>query len=112
MNGVDYSLFDTVYLKNGAQPEPHIGKIIKIWGTPSDKTRKIKIQRFIRPCEISKLLTGIKIYYNELFLSCGDCTGLALINPLVIQFLNSIFDFCLFLFDSSRPMIARHSLTS
>ncbi|KAI5394059.1 protein ANTI-SILENCING 1 isoform X1 [Lathyrus oleraceus] len=82
LNGVDYSLFDTVYLKSGAQPEPHIGKIIKIWGTPSDKTRKIKIQRFIRPCEISKLLTGIKIYYNELFLSCGDCTGLALINPL------------------------------
>ncbi|KAL5071302.1 hypothetical protein RYX36_022189 [Vicia faba] len=82
LNGVDYALFDTVYIKNGAQPEPHIGKIIKIWKTPSEKSRKIKVQRFVRPCEISKLLTGIKIYYNELFLTCGDCTELATINPL------------------------------
>ncbi|XP_058724743.1 protein ANTI-SILENCING 1-like [Vicia villosa] len=83
LNGVDYSLFDTVYIKNGAQSEPHIGKIIKIWETStSEKARKIKIQRFVRPREISKLLTRVKIYYNELFLACGDCTELAIINPL------------------------------
>ncbi|CAK8570144.1 unnamed protein product [Lathyrus sativus] len=84
LNGVDYALFDTVYLKNGAQPEPPIGKIIKIWETAGEKARKIKIQRFVRPCEISNLLTGIKIYYNELFLACGDsdCTGPAIINPV------------------------------
>ncbi|WJX09983.1 hypothetical protein P8452_00758 [Trifolium repens] len=82
-DGEDYSLYDTVYLQNGTQSQPHIGKIIKIWETPTRvKLRKIKVQWFFRPREISKFLNGIQIYYNELFFACGDGTGLTNINPL------------------------------
>ncbi|CAI8605761.1 unnamed protein product [Vicia faba] len=82
-DGDDYALFDTVYLQNETHTEPHIGKIIKIWETPSrDKAKKVKVQWFFRPREISKFLIGIQIYYNEVFLACGDGIGLSNINPL------------------------------
>jgi hypothetical protein len=102
-DGEDYSLYDTVYLQNGTQSQPHIGKIIKIWETPTRvKLRKIKVQWFFRPREISKFLNGIQIYYNELFFACGDGTGLTNINPLVIiHFLISTI-FYFILFDSSE----------
>lgn len=90
-DGTNYELFDVVYLQNGSAPhsEPHIGKIIKIWETPTrEKTKKIKIQWFFRPREISKFLSGIEIYYNELFFAVGEGTGLTNINPLVILFFN------------------------
>lgn len=80
LRGVDYSLFDNVYVKNDFA-EPRIGKIIKIWETPTLE-RKIKVQWFFRPSEVSKCLTWIKIYFNELFFACGDGDGLATIHPL------------------------------
>lgn len=83
LRGVDYSLFDNVYVKNDFA-EPRIGKIIKIWETPTLE-RKIKVQWFFRPSEVSKCLTWIKIYFNELFFACGDGDGLATIHPLVIH---------------------------
>ncbi|CAK8570142.1 unnamed protein product [Lathyrus sativus] len=83
LDGDDYSLFDTVYLQNDAHPEPHIGKIIKIWETPTrEKARKVKVHWFFRPREIAKFLIGVQIYYNELFLGSGHGTGLCNINPL------------------------------
>ncbi|KAK2399179.1 protein ANTI-SILENCING [Trifolium repens] len=82
LDGVDYELFDTVYVQNGFA-ELSIGKIIKIWETPTvEKFRKIKVQWFFRPRQISKFLNGVKIYYNELFLACGDGTELASVNSL------------------------------
>lgn len=80
---VDYTLFDSVYLHNEGEPEPYVGKIIKIWET-RDKSRKIKVQWFFQPREISKFLDGIETRQNELFLACGDGIGLANVNPLVI----------------------------
>ncbi|PNY03718.1 bromo-adjacent-like (BAH) domain protein [Trifolium pratense] len=82
LDGVDYELFDTVYVQNGFA-EPSIGKIIKIWETPTvEKLRKIKVQWFFRPCQISRFLNGVKIYYNELFFACGDGPEVASINSL------------------------------
>jgi len=88
-DGEDYSLFDTVYLQNGTEPqsEPHIGKIIKIWEVPNrEKAKKVKIQWFFRPREVSKFLKRIQIYYNEIFFATGVGNGLTNINPVVIQF--------------------------
>ncbi|KAK2453088.1 protein ANTI-SILENCING [Trifolium repens] len=82
LDGVDYELFDTVYVQNGFA-ELSIGKIIKIWETPTvEKFRKIKVQWFFRPRQISKFLNGVKIYYNELFFACGDGTELASVTSL------------------------------
>ncbi|XP_024630969.1 protein ANTI-SILENCING 1 isoform X5 [Medicago truncatula] len=84
-DGEDYSLFDTVYLQNGNEPqsEPHIGKIIKIWEVPNrEKAKKVKIQWFFRPREVSKFLKRIQIYYNELFFATGVGNGLTNINPV------------------------------
>ncbi|XP_050210247.1 protein ANTI-SILENCING 1 [Mercurialis annua] len=80
-DGVEYALYDSVYLYTDSDSEPHVGKIIKIWEN-SDKTKKVKILWFFRPCEILNYLNGNKVCQNELFLASGDGTGLTNINPL------------------------------
>ncbi|XP_004291217.1 PREDICTED: uncharacterized protein LOC101313862 [Fragaria vesca subsp. vesca] len=80
-DGEDYDLYDCVYLYKEGEPEPEIGKIIKIWETPQ-KSRKVKILWFFRPCEIRNFLGDEKILENELFLASGVGTGLHNLNPL------------------------------
>ncbi|XP_027355238.1 protein ANTI-SILENCING 1 isoform X2 [Abrus precatorius] len=78
---VDYTLFDSVFLHMDGEPEPFIGKIIKIWEN-ADKSKKVKILWYFRPCEIRNFLEGIETLDNELFLACGEGVGLANVNPL------------------------------
>ncbi|MED6174133.1 hypothetical protein PIB30_065970 [Stylosanthes scabra] len=80
-DGVEYTLFDSVYLYKEGEPEPYIGKLIKIWET-ADKAKKVKVLWFFRPCEIQNFLEGCEVRRNELFLACGDGVGLANLNPL------------------------------
>ncbi|KAF7830145.1 protein ANTI-SILENCING 1 isoform X1 [Senna tora] len=80
-DGVEYSLFDSVYLYKEGEPEPYIGKLIKIWET-ADKTKKLKVLWFFRPCEILNFLSTNETRDNELFLASGEGVGLANINPL------------------------------
>lgn len=80
-DGVVYALYDCVYLYKEGEPDPYIGKLIKIWEN-ADKTKKVKVLWFFRPCEILSYLGVEDTAENELFLASGDGVGLANVNPL------------------------------
>lgn len=84
-DGVEYALYDCLYLYKEDEPEPYIGKLIKMWELP-DKAKKIKVLWFFRPHEILKWLGEVKTVEKELFLASGEGVGLANVNPLVIEF--------------------------
>ncbi|WVZ69744.1 hypothetical protein U9M48_018482 [Paspalum notatum var. saurae] len=79
LDNVKYSLFDSVYLFKHGDPEPYIGKIVKIW--EKDQAKKVKILWFFLPDEIQKYLSE-PVMEKEIFLASGDGIGLADINPL------------------------------
>ncbi|WVZ21598.1 hypothetical protein V8G54_008920 [Vigna mungo] len=70
-DGVEYSLFDSVFLYKEGEPEHYIGKIVKIWET-SDKNKKVKVLWYFRPSEIENFLEGNDALENELFLASGE----------------------------------------
>ncbi|KAM0828813.1 hypothetical protein ACQ4PT_067296 [Festuca glaucescens] len=78
-DNVKYSLYDSVYLFKNGDPEPYIGKILKIW--QQNQAKKVKILWFFSPDEIRSYLSG-PVAEKEIFLASGDGTGLADINPL------------------------------
>ncbi|KAM0906890.1 hypothetical protein ACQ4PT_016486 [Festuca glaucescens] len=78
-DNVKYSLYDCVYLFKNGEPEPYIGKILKIW--QQNQAKKVKILWFFSPDEIRSYLSG-PVVEKEIFLASGDGTGLADINPL------------------------------
>ncbi|XP_044464238.1 protein ANTI-SILENCING 1 isoform X2 [Mangifera indica] len=80
-DGVEYALYDCVYMYKEGELEPYIGKLIKIWEN-ADKTKRVKVLWFFRPCEISNFLGNERVPENELFLACGEGAGLANVNPL------------------------------
>ncbi|CAD6230885.1 unnamed protein product [Miscanthus lutarioriparius] len=80
-DNVKYSLYDCVYLFKHGDPEPYIGKIIKIW--EQNQAKKVKILWFFLPEEIQKYLRG-PVVEKEIFLASGDGSGLVDINPLVL----------------------------
>ncbi|XP_076938013.1 protein ANTI-SILENCING 1-like [Bidens hawaiensis] len=80
-DGVEYMLYDCVYLYKEGLQEPYIGKLVKIW-EHSDKSKKVKIHWFFRPEEISNWLGETKTLENEVFFASGEGCGLAKINPL------------------------------
>lgn len=82
-DGMEYDLYDTVYLHNDDGPGPYIGKLIEIWENP-DKTKEVVVLWFFRPYEIDLEVEGTA--KNELFLASGEGVGLANVNPLVIEF--------------------------
>lgn len=84
-DGVDYSLYDSVYLYKEGDPDPYIGKLVKLWEN-TNKTKKAKVLWFFRPCEIQNYLENEEVHENELFLASGEGAGLTNINPLVIHF--------------------------
>ncbi|XP_011026556.1 PREDICTED: uncharacterized protein LOC105127121 isoform X2 [Populus euphratica] len=80
-DGVDYTLYDSVYMYKEGETEPYIGKLIKIWEN-ADKTKKVKVLWFFRPHEISNYLGDEKTPKNELFLASGEGLGNTNVNPL------------------------------
>ncbi|XXG63286.1 hypothetical protein AAC387_Pa05g1518 [Persea americana] len=82
-DGIDYTLYDCVYLYKEGEPEPYIGKLVKIWEQPKHK-RKIKVHWFFRPIEILNWLGGDIALEKEVFLASGEGVGLANINPLEV----------------------------
>uniref|UniRef100_A0A1D1ZK63 BAH and coiled-coil domain-containing protein 1 n=2 Tax=Anthurium amnicola TaxID=1678845 RepID=A0A1D1ZK63_9ARAE len=81
-DGVDYSLYDCVYLYQQDEPEPYIGKIVKIWEQPVQKKR-VKILWFFRPIEVRNFLRGYEEpLKNEIFLASGEGVGVVDVNPL------------------------------
>ncbi|XP_074280687.1 protein ANTI-SILENCING 1 isoform X2 [Silene latifolia] len=81
-DGVEYSLYDCVYLFKRGQSEPYIGKLVRIWGNAKTEERKVKVLWFFRPSEISNHLQGVNVLKNEIFLGTGVGPGLTNINPL------------------------------
>ncbi|KAF3334926.1 BAH domain-containing protein [Carex littledalei] len=79
---ITYNLFDNVYLFKDDDPEPHLGKIMKIWSAKGDK--KVKIVWFLHPSEIGEHLGSYQPSEKEVFLACGgnEVPGVADINPL------------------------------
>ncbi|CAK8568805.1 unnamed protein product [Lathyrus sativus] len=80
-DGVAYTLYDSVYLYKEDEPEPFVGKIIRIWES-GNKKKRVKVLWFFRPCEILNFLEGYEAGENELFLAAGEGLGLANVNPL------------------------------
>ncbi|XP_076895358.1 protein ANTI-SILENCING 1 [Bidens hawaiensis] len=80
-DGVEYMLYDCVYMYKEGLQEPYIGKLIKIW-EHLGKAKKVKIQWFFRPKEILNWLGETKTLENEVFFASGEGCGLANINPL------------------------------
>ncbi|XP_074329050.1 protein ANTI-SILENCING 1-like [Apium graveolens] len=80
-DGVDYNLYDSVYMVKEGEPEFYIGKLIKIWEC-GDKTKKVKVQWFFQPSEILRWLGDVTVLENEIFLATGEGVGLANVNPL------------------------------
>ncbi|KAI3468239.1 hypothetical protein Pfo_024902 [Paulownia fortunei] len=80
-DGVDYALYDCVYMYKLGEPVPYIGKLVKIWAN-GDKSKRIKVQWFFRPSEISYYLRDAEVLENELFFASGAGNGLANLNPL------------------------------
>lgn len=80
-DGVEYTLHDCVFMHKEGEPEPYIGKLIKIWENP-DKSKKVKVHWFFRPSEVIHWLRDEKALENEIFLASGEGVGLANVNPL------------------------------
>ncbi|KAJ1688207.1 hypothetical protein LUZ63_019597 [Rhynchospora breviuscula] len=83
-DGTTYNLFDNVYLFKHGDPEPHLGKIVRIW-EQADGKKKVNIVWFLHPLEIHKYLRSYRPSEKEVFLACGEnysLRGLADINPL------------------------------
>ncbi|XP_068648865.1 protein ANTI-SILENCING 1-like isoform X2 [Aristolochia californica] len=81
-DGIEYFLYDCVYLYKEADPEPYIGKLVKIFGKKHEK--KIKVVWFFRPIEISNWLGDTKPLQNEIFLASGEGVGVWNLNPLEV----------------------------
>lgn len=83
---ITYNLFDNVYLFKDDDLEPHLGKIVKIWGQVNG-VKKVKIVWFLHPSEIHKHLGSYRPSEKEVFLACGEneVLGVADINPLVLS---------------------------
>ncbi|KMT11799.1 hypothetical protein BVRB_5g105010 isoform A [Beta vulgaris subsp. vulgaris] len=79
--GVEYHLYDSVYLSGGTEVEPYIGKLIQIYELPN-KAREVKVLWFFHPSEISNYLRSGNVLKNEIFLATGCGKGLANVNPL------------------------------
>lgn len=92
-DGVEYSLYDCVYLWRDNQID--IGKLLKIWETATHK-KKVKVLWFFRPNEIRNWLGDVKPLKNEIFLASGKGIGLYNLIPLVIGSLCSPLEFVSF----------------
>jgi len=82
-DGVEYFLYDCVYLFSTSNVETNIGKLIKIYERPT-REKMIKVVWFFRPMEIRNFLGDYQPCWNELFLASGEGTGLSNMNHLVI----------------------------
>ncbi|KAK2974351.1 hypothetical protein RJ640_021207 [Escallonia rubra] len=80
-DGVEYYVYDCVYMWRGNEAEPDIGKLVKMWETASHKKR-VNIVWFFRPIEVRNWLEDVELLENEIFLASGEGKGLLNHNPL------------------------------
>ncbi|KAK4361379.1 hypothetical protein RND71_020331 [Anisodus tanguticus] len=75
-DGVEFNLYDCVYMWRPGEEEPDIGKIVRAWETTTRK-RIVKVVWFFRPTEVTHWLGNIKVLPNELLLASGEGVGLS-----------------------------------
>ncbi|XP_034695972.1 protein ANTI-SILENCING 1-like isoform X5 [Vitis riparia] len=80
-DGVEYFLYDCVYLYQTGQLETYIGKLVRIWETPT-REKKVNIVWFFRPVDIRRHLGDDVPHWNEIFLASGEGKGISNINAL------------------------------
>ncbi|XP_076924364.1 protein ANTI-SILENCING 1-like [Bidens hawaiensis] len=81
LDGIDYFLYDSVYMWCGNQKPPYVAKIIDMYETPRLK-KMVKIVWYFRPIEAQKWLQGACYLNNELFLALGEGNGVCNFNPV------------------------------
>ncbi|KAH1219480.1 Protein ANTI-SILENCING 1 [Glycine max] len=79
--GVQYFLYDCVYLYTAGHVETSIGKLVKIFET-RNRQKMIKLVWFFRPFDIRNWLGQYKPCWNELFLASGEGKGVSNFNYL------------------------------
>lgn len=87
---VEYFLFDWVYLYRTGDLETSIGKLVRIYETPSHE-KKVRVIWMLRPSDIRNQLGDYRPDWNELFLPCGVAKGVSNFNSLVSQFILIFF---------------------
>ncbi|VFQ67584.1 unnamed protein product [Cuscuta campestris] len=80
-NGAEYFLYDCVYVWCNDEPEPQIGKLVKIFETHTG-IRKAKVVWFFRPIDIQNWLGDVRPLPSELFLASGEGKGIFNVIPL------------------------------
>ncbi|XP_020535262.1 protein ANTI-SILENCING 1 isoform X2 [Jatropha curcas] len=80
-HGVEYFLYDCVHFQDIGTVESYIGKLVKIYETPTHE-KKVKVVWFFRPGEIRNFLGDYEPRWNEIFLASGEGKGLSNINHL------------------------------
>lgn len=75
-DGNQYALYDNVYLHNDDEPEPFIGKLVKIYEMPTQE-KKVTVVWYFRPIEIDNFLKGYEPCRNEIFLATGEGVGVS-----------------------------------
>ncbi|KAI3445185.1 hypothetical protein Pfo_001850 [Paulownia fortunei] len=81
LDGIEYSLYDCVYMWRSGQADPDIGKLVRIWETESHE-KKVEVVWFFHPVEVAHWLGDIKPLQREIFLACGHGKGLSNVDPL------------------------------
>ncbi|KAK1578956.1 hypothetical protein Q3G72_034504 [Acer saccharum] len=81
--GVEYNLYDCVYVYSSACFETCIGKLVEVYETPNCE-KKVKLVWFLRPTDVRNFLKDYEPRWNELFLASGEGIGLSNINPLEV----------------------------
>ncbi|CAN8269293.1 unnamed protein product [Cochlearia groenlandica] len=80
-DGFEYRLFDCAYFLVDDECETSIGKLVKMFETPTG-AKKVKVHWFFRPVDIRDLLGEYEPQWDELFLACGDGAGVWTINDV------------------------------
>lgn len=80
--GVEYFLYDCAYFYQEGDVETSIGKIMKIYETPTHE-KKVKVVWLFRPVDIRNFFGDYQPHWKELFLACGEGCGVSNMFPLV-----------------------------
>lgn len=83
-HGMEYLLYDCAYFYRSGDPETSIGKLVKIYETPT-QGKRVKGVWFFRPSEVRNFFGEANPHWNELFLASGEGKGVYNINSWVNQ---------------------------
>lgn len=75
-NGLEYFLYDCVYVYHKGDSETTIGKLVEMFETESHE-RKVKVVCFFRPIELHEFFIDVEPRWNEIFLASGEGAGVS-----------------------------------